>query len=60
MDKPAAAPQLAFETDPSRYRHWTLSVEGDIARLTMKVQPFGGQDEEAARHQTFPFCRSAS
>jgi len=46
MDKPAAAPPPAFETHPSRYRHWTLSVDGDIARLTMKVQPVGGQDEE--------------
>jgi benzoyl-CoA-dihydrodiol lyase len=46
MDKPAAAPQVAFETHPTRYRHWTLAVEGEIARLTMKVQPFGGQDAE--------------
>src|ERR671939_207727 len=47
MDKPAAAPpQVVFETHPSRYRHWTLAVDGEIARLTMKVQPFGGQDEQ--------------
>src|SRR5438128_23568 len=48
MDKPAvaAAPQVSFETHPSRYRHWTLAVDGEIARLTMKVQPFGGQDAE--------------
>src|SRR6266852_2329760 len=48
MDKPAAAaaPQVSFETHPSRYRHWTLAVDGEIARLTMKVQPFGGQDGE--------------
>jgi benzoyl-CoA-dihydrodiol lyase len=48
MDKPAAAApsQVSFETHPSRYRHWTLAVEGEIARLTMKVQPFGGQDAE--------------
>src|SRR5437763_709568 len=47
MDKPAsAAPKLSFETHPSRYRHWTLTVDGDTARLTMKVQPFGGQDSE--------------
>ncbi len=30
-----------FETDPSRYRHWRLAVEGRIATLTMDV------DEEA-------------
>src|SRR5438067_1154078 len=46
MDKSAAVPQVSFETHPSRYRHWTLAVEGEIARLTMKVQPFGGQDSE--------------
>ena len=47
MDKPAAAaPKLAFETHPSRYRHWNLAVDGDTARLTMKVQPFGGQDSD--------------
>src|SRR3989441_97617 len=46
MDKSAAAPQVSFETHPSRYRHWTLAVDGEIARLTMKVQPFGGQDGE--------------
>src|SRR5919199_2281434 len=42
----APARSLPFETQPSRYRHWTLAVDGDIARLTMKVQPFGGQDEQ--------------
>ena len=46
MDKSAAAPQVSFETHPSRYRHWTLAVDGEVARLTMKVQPFGGQDPE--------------
>jgi len=46
MDTSAAVPQVSFETHPSRYRHWTLAVEGEIARLTMKVQPFGGQDTE--------------
>ena len=38
MDTPAAAaPKLSFDTHPSRYRHWTLSVEGDVARLVLKV-----------------------
>jgi len=35
-----------FETHPDRYRHWTLAVEGEIARLTMEVEPFAGQDEK--------------
>src|SRR5919201_2168507 len=42
----APARSVSFETHPSRYRHWTLTVDGEIARLTMKVQPFGGQDSE--------------
>ena len=46
MDKPAAAPQMIFETHPSRYRHWSLAVESEIARLTMKVEPFGGANDE--------------
>jgi benzoyl-CoA-dihydrodiol lyase len=46
MDTPAAAPKVAFDVHPSRYRHWTLTVEGEVARLVMKVQPFGGQSSE--------------
>ena len=29
--------RIDFITDPSRYRHWKLSVEGDIATLLMDV-----------------------
>jgi benzoyl-CoA-dihydrodiol lyase len=29
---------VSFETDPSRYRHWKLSVDGPVARLMMAVQ----------------------
>jgi benzoyl-CoA-dihydrodiol lyase len=46
MDKPAAAPKVTFEVHPDSYRHWKLQVEGDVARLIMKVQPFGGQSSE--------------
>jgi benzoyl-CoA-dihydrodiol lyase len=46
MDTSAPAPKLSFDTHPSRYRHWTLSLDGEIARLVMKVQPFGGADSE--------------
>src|SRR5262245_38526057 len=31
-----------FRTDPSRYLHWTLHVEGVIATLTMDVDEAGG------------------
>ena len=44
MDKPSAAPSLSFETHPSRYRHWKLQVEGEIARLNLDVEPYGGVD----------------
>src|SRR3954468_23853213 len=46
MDTSAPAPKLSFDTHPSKYRHWTLAVDGDVARLTMKVQPFGGANSE--------------
>ena len=46
MDTPAPAPKVVFEVHPSRYRHWSLQVEGEVARLIMKVQPFGGQSTE--------------
>ena len=31
-----------FRTDPSRYRHWRLTIDGEIARLAMDVQEDGG------------------
>src|SRR3954454_10463397 len=34
--------RIDFKTDPSRYRHWKLSVEGDVATLTMDVDENGG------------------
>src|SRR6267154_2547753 len=48
MEAKAAAPtsKTQFETHPDRYRHWTLAVEGDVARLTMDVEPFAGHDEK--------------
>jgi benzoyl-CoA-dihydrodiol lyase len=36
------APQVSFETDPSRYRHWRLAVEGPVATLTLAVAEDGG------------------
>src|SRR5438874_3346544 len=48
MEAKAAPPtsKTQFETHPDRYRHWTLVVEGDMARLTMEVEPFAGQDDK--------------
>jgi hypothetical protein len=31
------AKYIDFQTDPQRYRHWKLGVEGDVATLTMDV-----------------------
>ena len=41
MAAPAATP-VDFRTDPSRYRHWKLTVEGRVATLGMDVQEDGG------------------
>ncbi len=31
-------PPVSFDTHPSRYAHWQLSVEGAVATMTMRVQ----------------------
>src|ERR1700745_3570257 len=36
------AKYIDFQTEPSRYRHWKLAVEGDVATLTMDVDEDGG------------------
>ena len=47
MDTPTdKVPQVVFETNPARYRHWTLRVDGELAWLTLKVTPFGGVSTE--------------
>src|ERR1700709_918428 len=33
---------IDFQTDPSRYRHWKLEIDGDIAKLSMDVDENGG------------------
>jgi benzoyl-CoA-dihydrodiol lyase len=33
--------RVEFETDPSRYRHWKLTVDGDVATLLMDVDEKG-------------------
>jgi benzoyl-CoA-dihydrodiol lyase len=48
MDAALAKPNSAdsdfvdFQTSPSHYRHWKLSIEGRIATLLMSVQEDGG------------------
>ena len=36
------AKHIDFQTDPSRYRHWKIAVDGDVATLTMDVDENGG------------------
>src|SRR5689334_16946831 len=38
----AAMPAVSFDTDPGRYQHWKLSVDGPIATLSMDVREDGG------------------
>jgi len=33
---------VSFATHPSKYRHWKLAVEGDVARLTLDIDEEGG------------------
>jgi len=41
--RPAAAPpHVEFRTDPGRYRHWRLAMNGPVATLTMDVDEQGG------------------
>ncbi len=30
--------EIHFQTHPDKYKHWALSIDGDIATLTMKVE----------------------
>jgi len=41
IEQPAAA-EVSFDTDPARYRHWRLAVDGPVARLTLDVDERGG------------------
>ena len=42
-DEPAAAePEVSFDTDPGRYRHWKLAIDGTIATLSLDVAEDGG------------------
>src|SRR6266581_2551929 len=38
----SGARHIDFQTDPSRYRHWKLEVDGEVATLTMDVDENGG------------------
>ncbi|HEY5607901.1 MAG TPA: 2,3-epoxybenzoyl-CoA dihydrolase [Alphaproteobacteria bacterium] len=37
-EKTGAGARVDFATDPARYRHWKLAIDGRVARLAMDVQ----------------------
>jgi benzoyl-CoA-dihydrodiol lyase len=42
VEQTAALPSVTFETDPTQYKHWKLSVDGQIATLAMDVREDAG------------------
>ena len=42
MEPTVAPPSVTFETDPARYKHWKLSIDGNIATLAMDVREDAG------------------
>ncbi|MGY1663617.1 2,3-epoxybenzoyl-CoA dihydrolase [Geodermatophilus sp. SYSU D00705] len=40
--EPAATTEVSFDTSPEAYKHWNLSVDGEIATLTLDVAEDGG------------------
>ncbi|MBD9395317.1 2,3-epoxybenzoyl-CoA dihydrolase [Acidovorax sp. ACV01] len=41
MTAPAPT-RVDYRTDPTQYRHWTLAVEGSVARLSLDIAEDGG------------------
>ena len=42
MEQTVAPPSVSFETDPAQYKHWKLSIDGNIATLAMDVREDAG------------------
>jgi benzoyl-CoA-dihydrodiol lyase len=42
MTTTGEAARVSFQTDPSRYRHWRLAIDGPVATLSMDVPEDGG------------------
>ncbi len=38
----AASPRVEYQTNPSEYKHWKLSFEGQVATLAMDIAEDGG------------------
>lgn len=41
-DTPISAPRVDYRTEPGQYRHWSLSTDGAIARLSLDIAEDGG------------------
>src|SRR5215469_6918059 len=39
---PGEAGPVSFRTEPGRYRHWRLEIDGEVARLVLDVDPRAG------------------
>lgn len=39
------SPHIDYATSPERYKHWSMSVDGEIATLTMNIDEDGGLKE---------------
>jgi benzoyl-CoA-dihydrodiol lyase len=42
VEQTAAPPTVSFETNPTEYKHWKLSIDGHIATLAMDVREDAG------------------
>jgi len=42
VEQTVAPPSVTFETHPSQYKHWKLSIDGNIATLAMDVREDAG------------------
>ena len=38
----ASTIQVNYQTQPDQYRHWSWTVEGEIATLSLNIQEDGG------------------
>ncbi len=42
MEQTVAPPSVTFETNPDQYKHWKLTVDGNVATLAMDVREDAG------------------
>jgi benzoyl-CoA-dihydrodiol lyase len=42
VEQTATAPSVTFETSPDQYKHWKLTIDGNIATLAMDVREDAG------------------